>query len=361
MRAPLQSRSDPDAVQIKSASMARLVDNRPTAVAQRKLGEMIDNSPRVLQQRALGDAVRGGPIVQRVVEGYKPGTLAKTTKVMNGLTGKQRKYVQELHNEEDEIYTVEDARAEAIEHRNSGDDDDSEMEEETSDPADAPNPYTWEVLKKAAFTSADASIQSVVSNFGHPTRAVTAVYQTLGQRIAAAVKSKPNVLLDQDLVNEVYQVLDAQLPLHFGANPFLSGAWQKNLSDYSGSKEGTALYGVMRTKLTHDFREVHGGGSSVDFSDVLHAVSGRPPEAHHFLFKAIFGEHATRDINLGLTERSPRESEFGPGQHELMHYVASGANANKFKVLTMQFVHIYNEWVKDRFKEQLLAPIAKST
>lgn len=38
-----------------------MADNRPTAVAQRKLAEMINNSPRVLQQRALSDAIHNSP------------------------------------------------------------------------------------------------------------------------------------------------------------------------------------------------------------------------------------------------------------------------------------------------------------
>ncbi|WP_298409085.1 hypothetical protein, partial [Janthinobacterium sp.] len=61
MQAPLQARNDSDAAQtdtIRTVAQKRgLADNRPEAVAQRKLAEMMNNSPRVLQQRALSDAI----------------------------------------------------------------------------------------------------------------------------------------------------------------------------------------------------------------------------------------------------------------------------------------------------------------
>ena len=61
MQAPLQARNDSDAAQTDTtrtvAQKRGLADNRPEAVAQRKLAEMMNNSPRVLQQRALSDAI----------------------------------------------------------------------------------------------------------------------------------------------------------------------------------------------------------------------------------------------------------------------------------------------------------------
>lgn len=61
MQAPLQAKVESDVVQTKTARVAtqerRLVDNRPAALAQRKLAETMNNSPRVLQQRALSDAI----------------------------------------------------------------------------------------------------------------------------------------------------------------------------------------------------------------------------------------------------------------------------------------------------------------
>jgi len=65
MQAPLQVRNDSDAAQADTAKTVAqkrgLADNRPEAVAQRKLAEMMNNSPRVLQQRALSDAIHNSP------------------------------------------------------------------------------------------------------------------------------------------------------------------------------------------------------------------------------------------------------------------------------------------------------------
>ena len=180
----------------------------------------------------------------------------------------------------------------------------------------------------------------------------------LGERIGYAVKGKPNEPLNKELVTEVYKLLDAQIPLHFGDNPFLTPAWQGNLEAYKGNKSGKSLYAVLRSKLTGDLREI--SDSVANFDEILKAVSGRPPEVHHFLFKAIYGDEATMNLNLGLVERSPREKDYGPGQHELMHIIASGASKDKFKVLTQQFVDIYNQWVKDRYSTWLLTPIQKT-
>ncbi len=67
MQAPLQARNDTDAAQTDStrtvAQKRVLADNRPEAVAQRKLAEMMNNSPRGLQQRALSDAIHNARMV----------------------------------------------------------------------------------------------------------------------------------------------------------------------------------------------------------------------------------------------------------------------------------------------------------
>lgn len=71
MHAPLQARNNSDAAQTDTAKTVAqkrvLAENRPEAVAQRKLAEMMNNSPRVLQQRALSDAIFNSPrmVVQR--------------------------------------------------------------------------------------------------------------------------------------------------------------------------------------------------------------------------------------------------------------------------------------------------------
>ncbi|MGK5011308.1 eCIS core domain-containing protein [Janthinobacterium sp. MDB2-8] len=65
MQAPLQARNDSDAAQTDIARTVAqkrvLTDNRPEAVAQRKLAEMMNNSPRVLQQRALSATIHNSP------------------------------------------------------------------------------------------------------------------------------------------------------------------------------------------------------------------------------------------------------------------------------------------------------------
>lgn len=71
MQAPLQARNNSDAAQTDTAKTVAqkrvLADNRPEAVAQRKLAEMMNNSPRVLQLRALSEDIHNSPrmVVQR--------------------------------------------------------------------------------------------------------------------------------------------------------------------------------------------------------------------------------------------------------------------------------------------------------
>jgi hypothetical protein len=61
MQAPLQARNESDVGHTDTARTVAqkrvLADERPEAVAQRKLAEMMNNSPRVLQQRALSNAI----------------------------------------------------------------------------------------------------------------------------------------------------------------------------------------------------------------------------------------------------------------------------------------------------------------
>ena len=63
MQAPLQARNDSEAAQTDIARTQKrvLADNRPEAVAQRKLAEMMNNGPRALQQRALSNAIHSSP------------------------------------------------------------------------------------------------------------------------------------------------------------------------------------------------------------------------------------------------------------------------------------------------------------
>ncbi|MRW89706.1 hypothetical protein GJ699_06900 [Duganella sp. FT80W] len=65
MQAPLLAKHDCDAGQTDTlkrvAQTQALTDNRPEAVAQRKLAEMMNNSPRALQQLALNNAIHNSP------------------------------------------------------------------------------------------------------------------------------------------------------------------------------------------------------------------------------------------------------------------------------------------------------------
>lgn len=56
-------------------------------------------------------AARPGGVIQRVIKGYLPGTLARTTKVKKVLDDNQRQKVQDLHDDENNVYTMEQAWA----------------------------------------------------------------------------------------------------------------------------------------------------------------------------------------------------------------------------------------------------------
>jgi hypothetical protein len=63
MKAPLQERNDSDAAQKDAPRKVVFADNRPEAMAQRKLVEMMRSSQRVVQQSALNE-----PVIQRYIE-----------------------------------------------------------------------------------------------------------------------------------------------------------------------------------------------------------------------------------------------------------------------------------------------------
>jgi hypothetical protein len=102
----------------------------------------------------------------------------------------------------------------------------------------------------------------------------------------------------------------------------------------------------MRSEMTHDFRAELSSTTTLD--EILKEVSGRPFELHHLLYKALYPDYATSSSNLMLTGRSERESEFGPGQHELMHLVASGNNKDKFGQLLPQYKAEFEKWLLKR-------------
>ena len=143
-------------------------------------------------------------------------------------------------------------------------------------------------------------------------------------------------------------MLDANVDLHFYFNPELKKTWTENIEDYTGKKTGIKLYGEGRSKETKTWRTIPVGQTNLDA--VLKEISGgKPPEIHHLLFKAKYPEYAVQPANLLLTQRSERESVYGPGQHELMHMVSTGNHQDKFKELLPQFTELYRDkWIKDK-------------
>lgn len=247
---------------------------------------------------------------------------------MRGLNPQQMKIVQQLHDDPKNHYTIDQARQAAI------------------GVSSTSNPYEWDVTGIGSFATTDVGVQSILDHFGHPTQSVVKVYDDLASRVGFDVGKSRKGVLSSSTVSDLHLHFEASEPLHLGVNPFLNSAWTGNLDNYSGSKTGIPLYSVMRSEITKDFKGEYLG--NVTLNDVLREVSGRPSEVHHLLFKAHYPKFATSPENLMLTERSERESVYGPGQHELMHMVASGYHRDKFNELLPQYVAEYNEWVKKK-------------
>lgn len=264
-------------------------------------------------------------VVQRVVGHYQPGTLAINWRAMKGLSLSQMNVVQQLHDDPNQLYTIDQARQIATKVSSSS------------------NPYAWDVTSIGSYATTDSGVQDVLDHFGHPTQQVVKTYDDLASRVGYDVGKNRKGGLTGSTINDLHQHFEASTPLHVGFNPFLNAAWTGNLDDYTGGKTGIPLYGVMRSHLTQDFRAESLGSVSLD--DVLKQVSGKPSEMHHLEFKAHYPNLATKPLNLMLTERSESEKISGPGQHELMHKVASGNDPDKFNQLLPQFVSEYDKWV----------------
>lgn len=270
-------------------------------------------------------------MAQCVIGEYKRGTLAYTTRAMRGLSLPQMKIVQQLHDDPKNHYTIDQARQVAL---------------GISTIPVTSNPYEWDVTGIGSFATPDVGVQSILSHFGQPTQSVVKVYDDLASRVGYDVGKNRKGILSSSTISDLHQHFEASEPLHLGLNPFLSAAWKGNLDDYTGSKTGIPLYSVMRSEITKDFKAELLG--TVTLNQVLTEVSGRPSEVHHLLFKAHFPDLATTPENLMLTQRSERESVYGPGQHELMHMVASGRHKNKFNELLPQYVAEYKSWAKKK-------------
>jgi hypothetical protein len=314
-----------------SAATAQFADgchciDGPSSARHRAMQAAANRSQRVASAVQLQRRADAG-VVQRVVGDYKPGTLAVNTKAMRNLGPSEMKIVQQLHDDPTKHYTIDQARALA------------------RPTVGASNPYTWDVTGIGSnYITPDKGVQDVLESFGQPTQSVVKTYDDLANRVRFDVGSNRKGGLTSSTVNDLNQMFEASKPLHVGFNPFLNSAWSGNLAAYSGSKTGIPLYSVMRSEITKDFRDQSLG--TVSLNDVLKQVSHRPSEIHHLLYKAKYPDLANTPENLMLTERSERESVYGPGQHELMHKVFSGDDKDKFNTLLPQVVVTYDDWIK---------------
>jgi hypothetical protein len=103
MQAPLEARSASDAAQTDTARTVAekpvLADNRPDAVAQRKLRVTMNNSSRVLQQRALSDAVHNRhQVAQREEKTNKTGLPSQLKSGIESLSGMSMDHVKVHYN-----------------------------------------------------------------------------------------------------------------------------------------------------------------------------------------------------------------------------------------------------------------------
>ncbi|GAB3408021.1 type II secretion system protein M [Massilia agilis] len=312
---------------------AGLVDNRAQSTVQRQQQALASSSPGVQEAVQLRSSASVTPasqsasqVVQRVVDPYKPGrALQSNYKVMRHMSPQQMKYIQGLH-EEAKHYSSDEA---------------VKLAQGTT----SANKFEWDVDNNlGSYQSPHADIQSILNSYGHPTTDVVKVYDDLANRIKFDVGSGGKGKLQQGTASDLHLLFDAAAPLHFATNKTLGNLWQDNLDGYGGKKTGSGLYSVLRSEITKDFKAEDVGHATLN--DVLKSVSGKPPELHHLEYKSLFPQHAHKANNLMLTERSDSESRSGMGQHELMHWVASGANPNKFKVLLPQYQEEYEKWVK---------------
>ena len=216
---------------------------------------------------------------------------------------------------------------------------------------DPANPYRWEGNVwhpgSVTATSADPHLQAALNSYGRPTHHLVKLYEDLGNRIGADIK-KNKGKLQPTTEADLQLAIDATRPLHFNFNQFLHDEWTVPLTSYGGAKTGAPLYTHNRGNLTTSFSNV-----KLDDNSILNAhlqVTGsaahgpRKFEVHHLFYKSIHPDIATHPGNLMLVSRSQKESVFGPYQHELMHMVASGGDADKFDVLTRPFVDTYQDW-----------------
>lgn len=217
----------------------------------------------------------------------------------------------------------------------------------------SPNPYLWQVraenqipLHQVAH-ALSPGVGEALTSFGRPTTETVKLYTDLGARVAFDLKSAK--ALSPETEHDLLLMLEASRPLNFGQNEALGGPWTAANDSYGGAKTEIALYGHLRGEMTKSLKAVPifvaNPNTQTNLNDVLKMWNGgKPFEIHHINYKAIHPALATELANLMLTQRSVRESVDGPGQHELMHLVASGLSKDKFNVLAPQFTNVFLQW-----------------
>ena len=104
MQAPLQARNAADVARTDTARTVAqkraLADDRPQAVAQRKLAEMMNNSPRVLQQRALSKVIHNSApmVAQRKEKTNHTGLPDQLKSGIEALSGMSMDHVKVHYN-----------------------------------------------------------------------------------------------------------------------------------------------------------------------------------------------------------------------------------------------------------------------
>lgn len=84
--------------------------NKPKEIKNISVANSIAKKKREIQQGIRFVDNRGKTVIQRVINGYKPGKLRSNYKVMKDLNSEQMKSVQQMHEDLDRTYALNEAR-----------------------------------------------------------------------------------------------------------------------------------------------------------------------------------------------------------------------------------------------------------
>ena len=202
------------------------------------------------------------------------------------------------------------------------------------------NPYTWEIKDALVVDTNVDGLSELLANCGSPTAKVVKSYEELGARIGHSIEKWGTLI--PDVRQDLYRMFEANRPLHLYYNEFLRKHWSASVAQYKGKQHGVKLYTYMRSKATKWL-----GSYSVGETSLYEYLKEKTnPEIHHMLYKAKFPNLAVQPTNLVLVGSNEKKKQCGPGQHELMHIVASGKHSDKLKVLLPAFVEAYLDWME---------------